>query len=1006
MRPQAQADWAALLAAASSQPRDAQAIHDRAAQLVRAQRAALSQRWIDCVLQQYSIGTPEGLALLTLAEAYLRIPDRGTALELLAEKLAAGDWSAHRGASSHWQVNAATRALMLARAWLGAEPVRRARLLRPLVSVTLYALAGHFIFGRDIDHALARSRRGDLRQYRYSFDMLGESACTQADADRYRSAYERAIARVGARPHAGAGIGERDGISVKLSALYPRYEPLQRAHAVPQLAQILSELACAAAACNIGLTIDAEQSERLEMSLDILARVAGDRRLRGWEGLGIAVQAYHVRAAAVIERIAELARTSAQRLSVRLVKGAYWDIEIKRAQELGLAEFPVYTLKAATDVSYLACARRLLAEPRLYAAFATHNAHSVASILQWCGARRDFEFQRLHGMGAGLYEPLIADEAVRCRVYAPVGHYAQLLPYLVRRILENGANAGFVHRLAQSSMLDESLLSDPVTAVQAARWPHDEAIVKPLNLFAERRNSAGIDFSDVVETERLREALAASWAQSWQAAPIIGGRECAGAAVPVRDPAALERTIGTVVQGTAGQVREAFDRAQAAQPDWAARSPGERASCLERAADLLEREREALMGLAIREAGKTVTDALAEVREAVDYCRYYAAQARGTLAPLALPGPTGELNALHWAARGIFACISPWNFPLAIFLGQISAALVTGNAVIAKPAPQTPLIAAAAVRLLLQAGIPPEVMALLPGGDELGAAITAEPRLAGVAFTGSLQSARRIARSLLTDEGRPLVPLIAETGGLNAMIVDSSALLERAIGDAMVSAFQSAGQRCSALRLLCLQEDIAEPALQLLTGAMALLRVGDPMQFDTDVGPVIDALAQEALESYVSGLSAAQLLYRCTLPGECAGGHYVAPTLVRLQRIEDLREEVFGPVLHVVTWRAGELEETLARINASGYGLTMGLQTRLGQHTELLRREAHAGNLYVNRSMIGAVVGAQPFGGEGLSGTGPKAGGPHYLARFMTERTVSIDTTAAGGNIALLRQSN
>ncbi|HEY5020128.1 MAG TPA: bifunctional proline dehydrogenase/L-glutamate gamma-semialdehyde dehydrogenase PutA, partial [Steroidobacteraceae bacterium] len=737
----------------------------------------------------------------------------------------------------------------------------------------------------------------------------------------------------------------------------------------------------------------------------VIAAVAADPALKGWDGLGFAVQAYQVRAPALIDWADELAARRGLRLTVRLVKGAYWDVEIQRAQELGLLGFPVYTRKSATDVSYLTCARRLLDAKGLFPAFATHNALTVATLLHCSAGRSEFEFQRLHGMGAGLYERLLLERQIRCRIYAPVGGYAELLPYLVRRILENSANAGFVYQLASADVSDERLLLDPVTQLQSTPASANEAIVAPKDLFPDRSNSSGIDFSDSSQVSELLVRMARTWAQPQYAAPLLGGKHMQGAGVAVRDPARLENVVGTVVNANATHVAQAFELALNAQPPWAALSVEARADCLTRLADLLERERDMLMALAVREAGKSIPDALAEVREAVDFCRYYAVQARRLMQPLSLPGPTGELNELRWAARGTFACISPWNFPLAIFLGQVAAALVTGNAVIAKPAPQTPLIAAAAVRLLLEAGVPPGVVALLPGEDSVGAALVSDRRLAGVVFTGSNGAARHIAQALLADETRPMVPLIAETGGLNAMLVDSTALLERAIGDVMSSAFQSAGQRCSALRLLCLQEDIAEAALRMLIGAMARLRIGDPGDIDTDVGPVIDASAQRSLEDYLASLAASQILYRCALPSQLAGGHFVAPTLVRIGQIEDLRREVFGPVLHVATWPAGELERTVDRINASGYGLTMGLQTRLTRHIEQVRARARVGNLYVNRSMIGAVVGSQPFGGEGLSGTGPKAGGPQYLTRFMTERSLSVDTTAAGGNVQLLREA-
>jgi RHH-type transcriptional regulator, proline utilization regulon repressor / proline dehydrogenase / delta 1-pyrroline-5-carboxylate dehydrogenase len=984
---------------------ESSAVLAMALQLVRAQRAALSRRWVDCFLQQYGIQTAEGLALLRLAEAYLRVPDAATGAKLIAEKLLEGDWRVHRGASRSARVNAITHGLILARALVSALPPA-ARLLRPWVGLGMQILGRQFVFERDIERSLRRAARPELRAFSFSYDMLGESARTDADAQRYLAAYHEAIVAVGRRADRRVDSARNDGVSVKLSALNCRYEPLQREHAVAELIGTVSALALAAREHNIGLTIDAEESERLDMSLAVIAAVASDRRLQGWDGFGLAVQAYQLRAPAVIEWAAQLARRCGLRLTLRLVKGAYWDVEIQRAQQLSLAGFPVYTRKCATDVSYLACARRLLQARELLPAFATHNARSVASILRWADGRRDFEFQRLHGMGAGLYERLIGEAGARCRVYAPVGGYAELLPYLVRRLLENGANAGFVYQLASQNIDDDRLLLDPVVQLQRAPSQANEAIVAPKDLFPDRSNSAGIDLSDPVAASELLARLQCAWQQQRHAAAIVDGVQSEGSGQPVRDPARVARVIGTIMPASPAQLSQALQRARAAQPRWAALEVDARADCLLRTADLLERERDALMALAVREAGKSVADALGEVREAVDFCRYYAVQARRLMQTVELPGPTGERNELSWAPRGIFACISPWNFPLSIFLGQVVAALVTGNAAMAKPAPQTPLIAHLAVRLLLEAGVPSGVIGFLPGEDALGAALIADRRLDGVVFTGSNGTARSIAQALLADETRPIVPLIAETGGLNAMIVDSTALLEQVVGDVLSSAFQSAGQRCSALRLLCVQHEVAPALLQMLTGAMARLRIGDPADFDTDVGPVIDANAQHGLESYAASLAPQQILYRCPLPPGLDAGHFVAPTLVRLHQIEDLRREVFGPVLHVVTWRAGELGRTVDRINASGYGLTMGLQTRLTQHTDEVRRRARVGNLYVNRSMIGAVVGSQPFGGEGLSGTGPKAGGPQYLTRFMTERALSIDTTAAGGNVQLMRDAD
>ncbi|HEY3808641.1 MAG TPA: bifunctional proline dehydrogenase/L-glutamate gamma-semialdehyde dehydrogenase PutA [Steroidobacteraceae bacterium] len=992
---------AQLLSDAAVGADDSVAVQLEALSLARSQRAALTRRWIDCFLQQYGLHTAEGLALLTLAEAYLRVSDGATAAALIREKLTDGDWRSHRRASDSWRVNALTRLLMAAHAMVSAVPPA-AHLLRPAVAVSMQLLGRQFVFGPDIRRALRRARGRELRGFGFSYDMLGEAARTDADARRYLQAYHAAVDAVGAQADRRGSSNRNDGISVKLSALDCRYEPLQRAHSVPALIAAVTELARAARERNIGLTIDAEEHDRLEMSQAVIDAVACDARLAGWDGLGFAVQAYLRAAPGVIDWAESLGRRSGLRLTVRLVKGAYWDGEIERAQQLSLAQFPVHTRKCMTDVSYLACARRLLAAQALLPAFATHNARTVATILHWAHGRRDLEFQRLHGMGAGLYEPLLRQGRARCRVYAPVGGYAELLPYLVRRILENGANAGFVYQLAHPDVSDEQLVLDPVTQCRRAAALESEAIVAPKDLFPGRGNSAGFDFADSAATSALLERMARHWQQPQRAAAVIDGVDQPGAAAEVANPADPSRRAGTVALATPAQLTRALELARRAQTQWQALGVEARARCLTRTADLLERDRELLMALAVREAGKTVLDALAEVREAVDFCRYYAQQARTLVREASLPGPTGERNELGWAPRGVFGCISPWNFPLAIFLGQVAAALVTGNAVMAKPAPQTPLIAHRAVRLLLEAGVPGAVLAFLPGDDSLGAALVGSARLDGVVFTGSNGTARRIAQALLADESRPIVPLIAETGGLNAMLVDSTALIERVVGDVLASAFQSAGQRCSALRLLCLQEEIAPAVLPMLTGAMARLRIGDPAQADIDVGPVIDAAARRQLEAYVAGQAPGQVLYRCALPAGLAG-HFVAPTLISLAKIEDLRQEVFGPVLHVATWRSGELERTVERINASGYGLTMGLQTRLSRHIELVRRRARVGNLYVNRSMIGAVVGSQPFGGEGLSGTGPKAGGPHYLMRFMTERAVSIDTTAAGGNVELLR---
>ena len=978
--------------------------------LMAALRAPGRAGWIDLFLQEYSLSSEEGAALLGLAEAYLRVPDAGTADALIRDKLGQGDWRAHLGSTGSVMVNGATLGLILAQSLTESSggPLKSlvARLGEPAIRVAvagaMQRMGEAFVLGRSIEEGLKRADRGANRAFRYSFDTLGEGARTAPDAEVYMEAYRAAVNAVRAE---GAGSGDvfaRDSVSVKLSALHPRYEPFQAARAVPELTRKLVELGRLAKAADIGLTVDAEESERLEMSLTIIEAAARDPSLAGWDGLGMAIQAYQRRAPAVVDWAEAMASSTGRRLMVRLVKGAYWDTEIKRGQERGLADYPVFTRKSATDVSYMACAKAMLRSDRLFPAFATHNALTVATVMEWAGARRDFEFQRLHGMGDGLYEGLMADRGVAVRVYAPVGGYRDLLAYLVRRLLENGANTSFVHQLANADVSDDELLTDPVDEAVATGFTPHPAIAAPADLYApERRNSAGLDLSDAATVETLTGEMATVWSRPHRAGPIVGGEHVAGAEQTVQDPADNTRAAGAVVEARTSDLHRALDIAVRAQGDWNLRPAADRAVILRRLGDLMERDRSLLMALAVREAGKTLADALGEVREAVDFCRYYAAEAERHGAPIRLPGPTGELNELSLAGRGVFACVSPWNFPLAIFIGQVAAALVTGNAVVAKPAPQTPLIAAAAVRLALEAGVPTGVLHLLPGGAEVGAALVADPRVKGVVFTGSTGSARRIARSLLDDESRPLVPLIAETGGLNAMLVDSTALPEQVVADVIASAFLSAGQRCSALRLLCLHEDIAESTLQMLFGAMDELIIGDPADPATDVGPVIDAAARERIETHIKTWKG-RVVHATAMPAGLERGTFVAPTVIRLDAAADLDVEIFGPVLHVVTWKGGEMNETVDAVMRSGYGLTLGVHTRIGAAADAVRARARVGNLYVNRTMIGAVVGVQPFGGEGLSGTGPKAGGPHYLPRFCVERTWTVDTTSAGGNASLL----
>ncbi|WP_129793037.1 bifunctional proline dehydrogenase/L-glutamate gamma-semialdehyde dehydrogenase PutA [Sphingosinicella sp. CPCC 101087] len=969
-----------LIARSSLDPGARQRIEARARAMLADLRGAQARGWVNQFLQEYRLNTQEGVALLSLAEAFLRVPDPETADSLIADKLGEGDWRSHKGRSNSGLVNSATWGLVIGRALVSESEEASAlkRLIgrvgepfvRQAVGAAMRMMGEIFVMGRTIGEAIERMRKRENAGFTASFDMLGEAARTFPDADRYFAAYEDAIRAV------GAAAEEGHSVSVKLSALHPRYEVAQYESCVPALIEKVEALATAAAHLGIGLTIDAEESERLEMSLDIIGAVAGLPALKGWNGLGMAVQAYGKRCRPTIAWADALGQRTGRRIAVRLVKGAYWDTEIKRTQEQGLSDYPLFTRKASTDVSYLACARDMLAAKHIYPAFATHNALTVATLLEWAGDSRDFEFQRLHGMGEGLYESLVRNQGYSTRIYAPVGGHRDLLAYLVRRLLENGANSSFVHQLADEKLTDEQILADPVAKVAAVGGTRHPSIPLPRDLFApERPNSEGLDLNDRPELERVARSV--SGKLEWQPAVTSAGEH----------PETCRR-----------EARQKVDRALAGFAAWTSRSVDERAACLERLADLLERDRDTLMRIAVQEAKKTIPDALAEVREAVDFCRYYAAQGRSGLKPIELPGPTGERNVIRMEGRGVFVCIAPWNFPLAIFLGQVSAALVTGNCVVAKPAPQTPEIAAYAVGLAHGAGIPEDVLVLAAGGPDMGVALVEDPRIAGIAFTGSTATAKRIARTLVADDDRPLIPFIAETGGINAMIVDSTALPEQVVQDVVTSAFRSAGQRCSALRLLVLQEDIAARTLEMLEGAMDALVVGDPADPATDVGPVIDQGAYDRLMTYRASRQNSWI----KTVGAPAEGLYVPPTLISSPSIEDLKKEWFGPLLHVTTWSAGELPETVRRINATGFGLTMGLHSRIARAAETVEGVATVGNLYVNRSMIGAIVGSQPFGGEGLSGTGPKAGGPQYLPRFCAERVTSTDTTSSGGNATLL----
>ena len=1007
---------AALLASRPLSPEDREEIRQEAEALVRfARKGAAKQGVVESFLQEFSLSTREGLALMCLAEALLRTPDEGTRDRLIAEKIASADWASHLGRSDSLLVNASTWSLMLTGKLIDPDEEARADLpgfirrlagrlgepvIRQAVGAAVKIMGEQFVLGRTIDQAI---KRAGADGFVCSFDMLGEGARTAADADKYETAYADALTVVGRRAK-GEGPEAGHGVSVKLSALSPRYEARQEDRVWADLYPRILRLAKIAAAANINLTLDAEEADRLVLSLKLLERLAAEPELGAWKGLGLAVQAYQKRAPKTVAAVADIARSTGRRLMVRLVKGAYWDSEIKRAQVGGLPGYPVYTTKAATDLSYLACARVLLAAaPALYPQFATHNAHTLAAVRQMARqANVEPEFQRLHGMGEALYAGAVDRYGpMKLRVYAPVGGHEDLLPYLVRRLLENGANTSFVHALLDEKTPVALVVGDPIAAVEAAGGAPHPRIPLPIDLYGSaRKNSTGVDLSIAADRDRLVAAVAKL--EVLTARPIVAGKETGtGASAPRTSPGDRGRTIGQAWDAGDWDIDQAFSAAKAAQPAWDARGGHGRAQILRGMADALEGHRDRLIAICTLEAGKTYGDGAAEVREAADFCRYYAHLAeRQFSGPETLKGPVGEVNQLSLHGRGVFACISPWNFPLAIFTGQIAAALAAGNAVVAKPAEQTPLIAAEAVRLFHKAGLPFEVLHLLPGdGDVVGAAIVAHPACAGVAFTGGTDTAWAINRTLAARPGA-IVPFIAETGGLNAMFVDTTALREQVIDDVINSAFGSAGQRCSALRILFAPRETADQLIAGLAGAMDALVLGDPADPRTDIGPVIDEDARAVLEAHLARLTKeAKVLRRMTAP---AAGVYFAPTLAEIPSSAFLQKEVFGPVLHVVRYDAAKLEAAAGPLAAAGYGLTLGVHSRIEGFAEQVRAAVPAGNAYVNRSMIGAVVGVQPFGGEGLSGTGPKAGGPHALLRYAVERAVSVNIAAQGGDPALL----
>ncbi len=979
---------------------------------------------IDSFLTEYALSSEEGIALMCLAEALLRVPDNTTIDDLIKDKLSTGNWKSHRGQSPSLFVNATTWALMLTGKVLSPEKAESSiskallkivnrsseTVVRAAVEKAMRIMSKQFVMGRNINEALKRAGKKEQLGYLYSYDMLGEAALTAKDAERYFQSYSKAIEAIGQNADKNNDINHRPGISIKLSALHPRYNEEQHERVMKELPPKLLALAQSAKGYDIPLTVDAEESERLDLSLDVMEKVFCDKSLEGWNGFGLAVQTYQKRALYVLDWVADLARSQNRRIMVRLIKGAYWDSEIKKAQMNGLVDYPVFTRKVFTDISFQACAKKILTmTDAIYPQFATHNAYTVAMVLNIVGDYRDFEFQCLHGMGSELYSQIVPKNKynIPCRIYAPVGSHEDLLPYLVRRLLENGANSSFVNRIVDEKAPISSLVEDPVDRAKQLLPKINDNIPLPEDIFMPaRKNAMGLDLTDREVRATLQQALNRIDTEKWASYPVIAGKKTFKPNIKLYSPERKHEVIGYLANATAEDIEKALQVADESFKTWRVTDVELRAQSLERFADLLEEQMTTLLAMTCLEAGKTWSDGIAEVREAVDFCRYYAVKARTLSQATPLSGYTGETNVLTLHPRGPILCISPWNFPLAIFTGQIVAALVMGNTVIAKPAEQTSIIARFVVELMLKAGIPEGVVQMLPGtGEEVGAPLVADLRMKGVIFTGSTETANKINQTLAT-RGGEIIPLIAETGGQNAMIVDSSALLEQVVMDVLVSAFGSAGQRCSALRVLYIQEDVYPRTIELLKGAMAELKVGDPRWLDTDVGPVIDEAALSTLKKHVSKMDETQeMIYQCSLNDACDDGYYMAPTAIALDNISTLKREVFGPVLHVISFKRKALDDVIEAINNTGYGLTLGIHSRITETVDYIRQRVHVGNCYVNRNMTGAVVGLQPFGGQGLSGTGPKAGGPHYLLRLCHERVHTIDTTAAGGNASLMSLS-
>jgi len=977
---------------------------------------------LNAFLQEYDLSSREGVVLLCLAEALLRIPDSDTADMLIRDKLLTANWEQHLGSSASWFVNASTWGLMLTGRLITVEIPSKidapktvnnllSRLSEPVIRAALKEamriLGNQFVMGSTIDEALKRSRSRENKIFQYSFDMLGEAAISQHDADRYFSVYLNAIKVLAGQRDNNKNIYNAPNVSVKLSALHPRFEFSQRQRIHTELIPKMKMLAEAASQANISLTIDGEEADRLDPTLDVIEAILSDAKFSSWPGLGMVVQAYQKRAIALVGWIDEVTQFYQRKMLVRLVKGAYWDSEIKRAQELGFSDYPVFTRKQHTDVSYLACAQQLLKlGDKVYLQFATHNAQTVSALLHLAGNRDKFEFQRLHGMGEPLYEEVLAKfPSLVCRVYAPVGVHKDLLPYLVRRLLENGANTSFVNRITDARLPIEEVITNPIQTTGLSDLSPHPKIPRPEFLYGdERLNSKGINLADEAELLNLQLKLKHYENQLWRAAPIVNGDIVPGAKQQSFSPFDRQKNIGEVTTVTPENIELALATAAQAQQRWVETSVYDRAKILESIAENIEQQYEKFILLLVLEGGRCVPDAIAEIREAMDFCRYYAMLARQKMAEAQqLHGPTGETNQLSLHGRGVFVCISPWNFPLAIFCGQVAAALVTGNCVIAKPATQTPLIGMQLVQLMHKAGVPVNVLQYLPGsGAAIGDLLISDSRIAGVAFTGSTVTANHINLKL-AQRGGAIVPLIAETGGQNAMIVDSSALSEQVVTDAVRSAFNSAGQRCSALRVMYLQEEIADRTIELLVGAMQQLRIGDPRYLSTDIGPVIDSVAREKLKNHIRRMqNEAKVIFALDGKELPANGYYFAPCAIELKSLRQLHEEVFGPVLHIIRYKSNKLDEVINSINDTQYGLTLGIHSRILEKAQYIRNKVRVGNVYVNRNMIGASVGVQPFGGEGLSGTGPKAGGPNYLYRFCNERVYTTNDSAIGGNASLL----